>query len=207
MSDWLFLLPLDNLTPLPSSAVDEILKAADCGPSTVDRQKLARELALRNHWQGIQPLFAKSAMREEAKFANKVADEAEKLFDLLLESPSGSFSAWKTTILELSLDARRQAERQLPTMDLAVSALEWVIGEYLAAIYSRLSGRKAGFSTNSYSEQRGGPFVAFVETVFRHNDIHKDDGPPYSKETIKKALSRVKQARSGKRGKRTKVVP
>jgi hypothetical protein len=185
--------------------VEEILKAADCPHSTVDRDKLGRELALRNHWKAIQPLFSKASVTEKAKFASKVAEKAEKLLDLLLKNSSSNI-AWKASVLKLSQEARIEAEREIPTMDLAVSAVEWVIGEYLADIYFRISGQKAGYSTKPSNGERGGPFVAFVEAVFRHNDIRNDDGNPYSKETIKKALTRVTQARSEKRVRPTNLL-
>lgn len=195
MSDYLFFIPLAHQQPLPCSAVDEILKAAGCPDAKVDREKLRRELALGNHWESIKPLFAKSGVTAQAAFARKVADEAERLLDRLLENPSSSLSKWKAPLLKLSQDARREAELALPRMDLAVSPIQWVIGEYLAKIYVRISGQKPAVSTNQENQRRG-PFVRFVEAVLHFNNIRNDDGAPYSTETIKKALSQARKARS-----------
>lgn len=196
MGDCLLFIPLAHHQPLSCSALDDILKAAGCPDANVDRDKLKRELALANHWESIQPLFANSAVTDQVVSARKIADEAERLLDRLFENPSSNLSKWKAPLLELAREARREAELVLPRMDLAVSAIQWVIGEYLAGIYLRVTGRKAGVSTNQDS-QRGGPFVRFVEAVLHFNNICNDDGTPYSTETIKKALSQVRKARSG----------
>lgn len=196
MSDLLFFIPLKNQPSLSLSAVDEILTAVRYTPLDINHEMLARELTLAPRWQTIKFLFSKSRMAAKAKLTNEVVDEAEKLLDLLRKVPSNSLSTWTDTILKLAQDARREAVLDVPCMELRVSAIEWLIGEHLAGIYTRVFGRKAATSKDPYTGQIGGPFVRFIEAVLQHNGICTDNGSPYTKSTIAQALKRVREARS-----------
>src|SRR5665213_880865 len=95
MSDLLFLLPSDRLKPLSLSAVGEILDEVKLPPLYADRELLRRELALANRWQNIKSIFDKPAVVERAKRAMEIADQADILLDLLLESSLKSLSHHK----------------------------------------------------------------------------------------------------------------
>ena len=192
MGDAFFLSVLPNFPPLSRYLVSEILEAGDCNEAIDDWGKLGRQLNLARHWPLIQRRFAKTRNTDRAKSCIKIADEAEKLVDLL-DGSSGDLSSWKAHVLRLSLEARREAEREIPAMNVPYSGFDWLVGHYLAEIYCTLSGRSVGFSTDQEG-QRGGPFVRFVEAVLECNNIRTGNDAPYSKETIAKAIGHVARA-------------
>lgn len=122
--------------------------------------------------------------KKRAAKAEKVAEEQKAAIMAVINLPDEIVTM---ELKQLLRGAISNADKKTKEQDFSNpgSAMEWIVGKYLSAIFERTFEREAGFSHHGTTREATGPFVRFVVATMAATGLR------YKAASVKTALDRI----------------